>query len=162
LTLVLPDAARRVARLVAAVGCLALVFVPARWYLSERPLRESERAFARGDCPRAVDRALDSTAVLGGRPQAYHLIGYCDISLGEPKLAVRALAAAVRNDPDKWATHYGLALTRAAAGLDPRPEARIARRLRPGEARSAALLRLFDTDDPSEWRRRALKAPLPL
>ena len=162
LTLGLPDAARRVARLVAAVGCLALVFVPARWYLSERPLRESERAFARGDCPRAVDRALDSTAVLGGRPQAYHLIGYCDISLGEPKLAVRALAAAVRNDPDKWATHYGLALTRAAAGLDPRPEARIARRLRPGEARSAALLRLFDTDDPSEWRRRALKAPLPL
>jgi len=151
-------ATKRALRLALAIVCLAVLLVPARFYLSDRSLSDSKRAFARGDCATAADRALDSIAILRARPEPYQLLGYCRASLGEPRLGMRALAEAVRQDPDNWETHFGLALTRAAAGLDPRPRARIARRLRPGERRTQELLRLFDTEEPAQWRRRAFIA----
>ncbi|MEA2143188.1 MAG: hypothetical protein QOI64_1618 [Solirubrobacteraceae bacterium] len=148
-------------RVAVAIVCLALVVVPARFYLSDLSLSDGERAFARGDCATALDRASDSIAILSARPEPYRLLGYCRATMGAPRLGVRALADAVRHDPDSWTTHFGLAVARAAAGMDPRPEARLARRLRPGERRTQDLLRLFDTEDPALWKRRALVIAAP-
>jgi len=158
------DTARRLpplGRLVVGLGCLALALVPGSVYISEGPLRDSARAFADGDCATAVDRALDSTAALAVRPEPFFVLGYCDVRLGRADLAVRALDNAVRKDPRNWEGHYGLALVRAAAGRDPRPALREAGRLNPREALVTRARRLLATDDPREWRRRALRARLP-
>jgi hypothetical protein len=147
-------------RIVAALGCIALAVVPARVFLSEGPLRESARAFAAGDCARAVDRALDSVAALGVRPEPFIVLGYCDVRLGQRELALRALRNAVVRDPRNWEGHYGLALVRAAAGRDPRPQLDVARRLNPRESLVEETRRLLG-DDPRAWGRRALRARLP-
>ena len=148
-------------RILLALGCLVLAVVPARVFLSEGPLRDGARAFAAGDCARTIDRALDSTSVLGVRPEPFILLGYCDVRIGRPDLAVRAFRSAVRKDPRNWEGHYGLALARAAAGRDPRPALRTARRLNPLEPLVARTTRLLDTSNPRAWRRRALTARLP-
>ena len=97
------------------------------------------------------------------RPEPHVLIGYCDVRLGRPRLAVRALRRAVELDPGNWEMHYGLALARGAAGLDPRPQARAAARLNPAEDDLAVpLVAALDTESPRAWRRRALSAPLPI
>jgi hypothetical protein len=159
-----PPAARGLpplGRTVLALGGLLLALVPARVFLSEGPLRDSARAFAAGDCPRTIDRALDSAAAFGVRPEPFILLGYCDVRIGRPDLAVRALDKAVRRDPRNWEGHYGLALARAAAGRDPRPALRAAGRLNPLEPLVARTTRLLDTPDPRAWRRRAPLARLP-
>ena len=147
-------------RLLVALGCLLLAVLPATVYLSEGPLREAARAFARGDCASAVDRSLDSISALGIRPEPFILLGYCDVRLGQRELAVRALRNAVRRDPGNWEGHYGLALVRAAAGRDPRPQLRAARRLNPLEPLVEETRRLLG-DDPRAWERRAQRARLP-
>ncbi|MBA3328040.1 MAG: O-antigen ligase family protein, partial [Solirubrobacterales bacterium] len=148
----------RPARIVLALGCLAIVVLPARAFLSAGPLRDSALAFERGDCPAAIDAALDSIAALGQRPEPFAILGYCDVRVGAPRLGVRALGNAVARDPGNWEYHYGLAIVRGAAELDPRPAARQAAGLNPGEPLVRDALRRFDTDDPTTWRRRALSA----
>jgi len=153
--------ATRPSRIVLAAGCLAVLVLPARVYLSDGPLRDGVRAFARGDCPRVVSRAQDSLNALDVRAEPYFMIGYCDVLGGQPEFGVKAMSEAVRLDPNNWKMHYGLALARAAAGLDPRPRARVARRLKPREVRSVELLRLFATDQPRLWKARAPQARVP-
>lgn len=148
-------------RIVLALGCLVLALVPVRLYLSEGPLRDSARAFARGDCATAIDRALDSSSALGVRPEPFVLLGYCDVRIGRSDLALRALGNAVRKDPGNWENHYGLALVRAASGRDPRAQLREAQRLNPLESLVFRAQRLFATGDPQAWKRRALTARLP-
>jgi hypothetical protein len=155
-------AAPPLGRVLVALGCLALALVPARVFLSEGPLRDSARAFARGDCATAIDRALDATSALGVRPEPFVLLGYCDVRVRQPDLALRAFGNAVRKDPRNWEGHYGLALVRAAAGRDPRPALLDAQRLNPREPLITRAQRLFATDDPRAWRRRALTARLPV
>jgi hypothetical protein len=82
------------------------------------------------------------------------------VRLGRRDLAVRALDNAVGKDPRNWEGHYGLALVRAAAGRDPRPQLRVARRLNPREQLVTDARRLLG-DDPRAWARRALRARLP-
>lgn len=144
-----------------ALGCLMLAIAPVRIYLSDSRLRDGVRAFQRDDCPATVDDALGSIAALAVRPEPHVLLGYCDVRLGQPALAVTAMKRAVAHDPHNWEVHYGLSLVRAAAGLDPRPEARTARRLNPRDSVVAGTLRLFNTNNPQEWRRRARGASLP-
>ncbi len=148
-------------RLALAAVCGLLALTPARMYLSDSPLRESARAVKRGDCRTAIDRALDSIAAYDVRPEPYILLGYCDLRLGQPQLAVGAMKSAVRREPEGWEGHYGLALARAAMGLDPRPRMRIARRQNPSSPLPLAALRRFETDDPRAWRAAAPGAALP-
>ena len=68
---------------------------------------------------------------------------------------------AVEHDPHSWEAHYGLAVARAASGLDPRPELRTARRLNPRDSDVADTMRLLQTDDPQQWKARVGKAVLP-
>ena len=130
-------------------------------YGSERPLREAKRAFAVRDCPRAIERAGAASAILDARPEPHLVVGYCELRLGRPRPALRAMAAAVRRDPRNWEMHYGLALARAAAGLDPRGRLRIVRRLNPLEPFPSTAVTLLDSHDPQVWRRRAAQAPVP-
>ena len=147
-------------RLVAALACVLLALLPAQVFLTEAPLRQSARAFAAGDCETAVDRALDSSAVLDMRPQPFIVLGYCDVRLGRADLAVRAMSHAVRNDPGSWEGYYGYAVARAAAGLDPRPALRTAQRLNPRELLVGELRRRLG-NDPGKWKNLALGARLP-
>lgn len=151
----------RLLRVLTGLGCLVLLLAPLSILRSERPLRDAQRALARGDCVTAVDRSLDAKAALSIRPEPSFVLGVCDVRLGFSRLAVRALQDAVARDPDNWEYRYGTALVRGAAGLDPRPAARAAQRLNPGSSLAAEAVRRFDTSDPAKWRRRALQARLP-
>ena len=69
-----------------------------------------------------------------------------------------AIAAAVERDPGFWRYRYDEALLRAAAGLDPRPAARAARRLNPREPQVRVLNGGLAAAPPSEWERGAREA----
>jgi hypothetical protein len=152
----------RFTRVAVGVCCLALVAPAALMAESQRKLNEGVNALKRNDCSAAVDAALASSHALSVRPEPFEVLGYCDVRLGQARLGVRMLEAAVRRDPDSWERHYGLALVRAAAGLDPRAEARAALELNPLDPLARRAVRLFRTSDPEEWKRRARSARLPI
>jgi len=157
-----PRSPTALTRIVAALGCLLLAVTPALAALSQAQLDRSLAAFRRGDCARTVDYALGSTSFLGVRPQPYELLAYCDVRAGLPNLAVKAMDRALARDPENWEYHYGLALVRASAGLDPRPQTRAALRLNRESSLTQQASRDFLTGDPTDWRRRASQARLPV
>jgi hypothetical protein len=67
--------------------------------------------------------------------------------------AVSAMREAVRLDPEFWRYRYALAIARAAAGADPRPDVRRARALNPREQifTKGVALKLARASDG--WRR---------
>ena len=70
---------------------------------------------------------------------------------------------AVDRDPNNWVYHYGLALVLRLEGEDPRPE--MARRGGSTRARPRTIETeeaFASTNDPEKWKRRALKARLPI
>lgn len=71
-----------------------------------------------------MDSALGTIEALGCARTLYVILGYCDVRLGLPDLAVRAMDGAVARDPGSWETHYGRALVFGAAGVDPHPSER--------------------------------------
>jgi O-antigen ligase len=148
-------------RLAAGVGCLLLAVVPARMALSQHHLDRAVTAFQRDDCTGAIEASLASIRAIDARPEPYQLLAYCDAARGYRDLAVRAMDAAVSRDPGEWEYRYGLAVVRAAAGLDPRRAAREARERNPRDPLARDAVELFDTEDPRLWRTRALTIPLP-
>jgi hypothetical protein len=151
----------RLARVLAGLACLLLAVTPLTVVASQSRLQTAGRAFERGDCATAVDASLASLDVLGVRPEPFELIGYCDLRTGRPELAIAAMEAARRRDPDAWQYAYGLAVARALAGGDPRPAIEAALQLNPRDERVRDLARAFDTDRPQRWRREAARAQLP-
>jgi glucose dehydrogenase len=149
-------------RVGAALGVLVLAFTPVAAVVSQTNLDAAVAAFKDDDCETAIDSALSSLDALKQRPEPYEVIGYCDARQGQHQLALQAMENAVSRDPDSWETHYGLAIVRGAGGLDPRRQAAIARRLNPLEPRTRTAVRLFRTDDPQKWKRRAFRARLPI
>jgi len=145
---------------VVAVLVVAVV-LPALTWVSQARLDAARAAFDRGDCGSAIEHALGASEVFPARPEPLALLGYCNSALGRHDLAKQAFAAAVDRDPRSWQLHYGLALARAATGEDPRPRLGIVRRLNPIGEHTAEAMRLFATDEPAEWRRRAREARLP-
>jgi tetratricopeptide (TPR) repeat protein len=140
-----------------------LAVTPVLNALADARLRDSVEAFKLGDCEAAIDHALSATSALGARPEPYAILGFCDVRLGKPELADRMMRNAIDRDPDNWVYHYGLGLVLAAQGQDPRPAIADARRLNPREPRAIEAEEAFaSTDDPQEWKRRALKARLPI
>ena len=78
-------------------------------------------------------------------------------------LKVGDCQTAIDRDPNNWVYHYGLGLVLAAQGEDPREAIAEARRLNPREPRAVEAEEAFgSTDDPEKWRRRALRARLPI
>jgi hypothetical protein len=150
-------------RVIAALVVLAVTVTPVLNALADARVRDSVTAFKRGDCEGAIDHALTATKRVSARPEPYAILAFCDVRLGELDLADRMMRNAVDRDPDNWVYHFGLSLIRAIRGKDPRPEVAAARRLNPLDGAAIRLQRAFEaTDDPREWRRRALSTRLPI
>ena len=152
----------RTFRVAMGIGALALVVSPALMALSQGYLNEAVKSFRRGDCAAASREALDSIHVLSVRPEPYQVLGFCDAFHGQNQLAVSVLETAVSRDKGEWESWYGLAVLKAAAGEDPRPAARKAYELAPGEPLTREGLRLFGKGNPHKWERRAERARLPI
>ena len=157
----LPPPGRRT-RVLVSLGALLLAVTPALLAVSEQRLERSVDDFRAGRCPAAVDAALGSLSAVSVRPEPWEILAYCDVRLGARGLAVEAMQNALVRDPSNWQYHYGLALVRAAAGRDPRPALRRARRLNPRQELLREAARRFDSGDPRTWRRRADSTRLPL
>jgi hypothetical protein len=157
-----PAARRPTVRLAFAVGCLALAVTPGLMALSQARLNSAVAAFGRGDCGSAIADALGSLKAMPSRPQPFEVLGYCDARLGQDRLAIDAFRSGIDRDPRNWELYYGLALTRAIAGVDPRSAAHMALRLNPLGDLPRDAVRRFDTKSPHKWRRRAQRARLPI
>jgi hypothetical protein len=142
-------------RAAVALSCLAVAIVPALVFVSQTRLDESLDAFTRGDCAGAIDAARSSSSALGARAEPYEVIGYCQARLGFPRRGMRAMDDALDRDPDNWEYHYGLAVMRAASGLDPRRQARVALRLNPLDPTTNDAADRFRTGSRTLWKRRA-------
>jgi hypothetical protein len=151
----------RITRIVLGLGCLLVAVNPALIAFSEGPLRRSVQALQRADCRVAIDAALDSTEVLSIRPEPYEVLGWCDAHLGQLGLAERAMRSARARDPDNWQYAYGLAVTQALAGRDPREMARLAVRLNPLSALAHDFELGVRPRDPAKWKAVAVTAPPP-
>lgn len=152
----------RMVRIVAALCVGVLAVTPAAIAISQSHLDTAVAEFERGECKRAIGASLDSLDALKARPEPYELIGYCDARSGQDRLAVLAMENAISDDPDSWRTHYGLAIVRAASGLNPMPELYLARTLNPLEPIIKQSIRAMRGKGPQEWKRRATLARLPV
>ena len=118
-------------RLAVAIPLVLLAALPYEILSSQAWLDRADDAFRSGDCATASDDARSSISALGSRPEPYELLGYCAIRDGRPRQGIDDMQEAIDRDPDNWNFHYGLALARGAAGVDPRPEVRRAHDLNP-------------------------------
>ena len=146
-----PAAFPPVLRILGCVAVLGLTIVPVLLARSQERLDTASTAFARGDCRTAAREAEDSISALDLRPEPYEVLGYCEIRAGRTGAAVRAMRNAVARDPRSWNYHYSLAIALAAAGADPRRQARIALRLNPREPLVLDLVKRFRTPLRREW-----------
>jgi hypothetical protein len=147
--------------------CIALMLVavvPARVAISQGKMDQAVQTFLRrGDCPRVIQQADDSISVLGLRPDAYRLKGYCQARLGRTRQAVASMRKALDRDPHNWEFRYSLAVAEAAAGMNPKPAAREALRLDPLDVAPQDLVSRFRGANHRAWRNQArllLRAPL--
>lgn len=156
---------RRGAPLVRVLGvaaCLALAIVPVRLALSDARLDDALRALRDGDCTAAIAAAGRSHDVLDSRAEPFQVIAFCERALGRPRPALSAMQAGLQRDPDNWELQYGVAVTRAAAGLDPRAAARRAVRLNPRGDIALQGAALFSGADARRWRTASQTAALTL
>jgi len=148
------------ARLAAAVACLALAVTPARVAIAAGRFDEALAAFRAGDCPQAKRHAGEALSAEPQRAAPYELIAFCDMREGRYRRAVVAMQGARRHDPHSWEVFYGLAVARAAAGLDPRAAAARAARLDPRSPHALSAKALFGPGDRDNWVRAGRDAPL--
>jgi O-antigen ligase len=139
------------ARLVFATLVLIGALAPALVLVSQRQLDDAADAFENGDCATATERATASIRTLEIRPEPYEVLAFCDVREGFDRLGVAALDRALDRDPDNWEFHYGLAIVRGSAGLDPRSAARAALSHNPRDPLTRSLVDYVDTSDPQRW-----------
>lgn len=116
-----------------AVGWLILAVAPLLIGVSYGRLRASGEELAAGNCVAARQDAFSSISLLADRPEAYEIIGFCDVQHGFPVEGLQAAKKAVHYEPNNWNYEYGLAIALAANGLDPRSAASQALRMNPRE-----------------------------
>jgi O-Antigen ligase len=150
-------------RVAGVEACLALAILPARLAVSQARLDSALAAMQSGDCGQARDEARAALSVVGQRPTPYQVIGYCDLEQGRYRAAAAAMAAARRRDPHSATAAYDLAVSRAAAGLDPTAAILAARWLNPAESRTDEAVGALSGADREhrrvEGRRAALNPP---
>jgi hypothetical protein len=153
----------RMPRVIAALAVLLLAGTPALFAYSQPPLDQALSAFARRDCPAAIDAALTATERFGTRPEPWQVLGYCDARLGQYELGRRAMDAARSRDPNNWQLAYGQAIVYGVSGLDARPYAAEALRLNPLDENARALVRDLSRAKTEARRREvAVRAPVVL
>jgi hypothetical protein len=140
----------------------AVAVAPVLVGVSQERLDESVEELTEGDCREAVAEARGSLALLPVRARPHEIIGFCAARDGRAAAGVRPLRRAVERDPRNWEYHYGLAIARGSAGLDPRPAARTALRLNHFHVLTRDAWRRFDRGrDPRSWRAAASGSRLP-
>ena len=137
--------------LLVAIAAISAAFT----WLSQTKLDEAAYAFSRGDCAAARGSALSSISILGNRAEPYEILGYCDLRLGRARAALTAVEKAASLDPENWNYRYGVALMRAAAGLDPRAAAEEALVLNPHEPLVQHEWAVFRSGSRSTWAAQA-------
>ncbi len=146
-------ALRPVARAGAIAACLAVGVLPALVLVSQLRLDSAREAFLeRDDCESAIADAQGSASVLGMQSEPYQLEAYCKARNGDPEGAVDDMAVAVENDPDNWEYLYGLAVVRAAAGLDPSAAASGAASLNPLDPNASGIAESLSSENEERWR----------
>ncbi|MCA1688995.1 MAG: O-antigen ligase family protein [Actinobacteria bacterium] len=150
----------RLGRLVIMLGIAVVALLPAQIGRSQVDLAHAISAFRLGDCNAAVRSALASVSAVAARSEPYEILGYCDARYGLRDLSLTMIQNAINRDPKNWEFHYDMAIVRAAAGLDPRREARIAQSLNPVNPLATGLAAAIRRPDRRVWRAQALAAPL--
>ncbi|HVA20403.1 MAG TPA: O-antigen ligase family protein [Solirubrobacteraceae bacterium] len=120
-------------RTLVGLGWLVLAVAPLLVSISYARLQQSGAELKSGNCTSAKREALSSLSLSAKRPQAYVIIGVCDLQQGFAQAAVPAMAEAATLTPQSWENAYWLAVARAAAGLDPHAAIRRAIALDPLE-----------------------------
>ncbi len=157
LALARPAAGRRgprglpASRTIVALGWLLLAVAPLLGSVSYARLQDSAQQLRRGDCTAAKHDALSSLSLSAKRPQAYAIIGVCDLEQGFAPAAVSAMATATSLEPGSWEEQYWLAVARAGAGLDPRGAIGRAVRLNPLDSQLRRAASDLSGNDPRRW-----------
>lgn len=141
-----------------AIGCVLLAVIPTQVALGQTDLRESIDALSAGNCVKAQRAAQDATSEINIGPRPYEVLAMCAARRKEGKTAVNWAKRAVKQDGDSWETHFVLALAQGTAGIDPRPETRIAREANPRAYLPQTALAAFG-DSPQQWRATARVLP---
>jgi hypothetical protein len=143
------------ARTFVAIGWLILAIAPLLASTSYARLHRASYELTHGNCAAAKRDALSSLSLSASRPQAYVIVGVCDLEQGYAQQAVPAMAEASSLEPQSWEDQFWLAVARAGAGADPHAAIARAIALNPREAGlRAAALRLA-SHDPRRWERAA-------
>ncbi len=138
-------------RTLVALGWLVLAVAPLLVSTSYARLQHSGQQLLGGECQAAKRTALSSLSLSAERPQAYAIVGVCDLQLGFAPAAVGAMEKAAEYEPHSWEDWYWLAVARAGAGQDPRGPARRALELNPLEPLLQRTLRSLDRGGPRQW-----------
>ncbi|MFZ1153896.1 MAG: O-antigen ligase family protein, partial [Solirubrobacteraceae bacterium] len=103
-------------RTLVALGWLVLAVGPLLVGISYARLQRSGEELKQGDCASARQEALSSLSLSAKRPQAYTIIGVCDLQEGFAQAAVPAMTQAAKLEPESWEEQYWLTVARAGAG----------------------------------------------
>jgi hypothetical protein len=140
-----------------AVGlaCLVCLVVPVSVALSETRLSPAESEFRANDCTAAMSDAERSLSWVASRPEAYQVLGFCDMRRRFSAEAVQAMEKARSYDPRKWETDTTLAVAEAAAGGDPLPDLHRAIARNPLDTTLRAMRTALKGSPRSSWPARA-------
>jgi O-antigen ligase len=140
-----------VARTFVALGWVVLAVAPLLVSTSYARLHDAVQGLDRGECANAKRDATSSLSLSAKRPQAYTVVGVCDLELGFAQTAVPAMSEAAKLEPQSWESAFWLAVARAAAGEDPHAAIDRAIALNPLEhgLRNAALR--LSSGSPRAW-----------
>jgi O-antigen ligase len=139
------------ARFLLAVGCVASAASALMIIASQARLHAAEIDLRASRCTAATSSALSEVGWMPSRPEAYEIIGYCDLERGFAALAVQAMQTAVQKDPSNWEPHYGLALAEASAGQNPKAAAAEALSLNPRGPLAVQAVQTFDGASSAQW-----------
>ena len=138
-------------RTLVGLGWLVLAVAPLLVSTSYARLHAGGQDLKQGDCVGAKQQALSSLSLSAKRPQAYTIVGVCDLQQGFAQGAVPAMATAASLEPQSWEGAFWLAVARAAAGLDPHAAIARAIALNPLEPGLRNAARQLSSGDRRAW-----------
>ncbi|HEX3519038.1 MAG TPA: O-antigen ligase family protein [Solirubrobacteraceae bacterium] len=140
-----------------ALGWLVLAIAPLLVGISYARLHSSAQDLKRGDCVGAKREALSSLSLSAKRPQAYVIVGVCDLEQGFAQAAVPAMAQAASLEPQSWEDQFWLGVARAGAGLNPHTAIAQAIARDPREAGLRTAARRLGSANPRQWEAAATR-----
>ena len=139
------------ARTFVALGWLVLALAPLLVSTSYARLHRAVQELDRGECTAAKHEALSALSLSAKRPQAYVVVGVCDLEQGFAQAAVPAMTQAATLEPQSWEDQFWMAVARAAAGVDPHAAIERAIELNPLEHGLRNAARRLSSNDPRAW-----------